>query len=84
MLNVGEIRKLIKGKKDNETIPLYICYGEVCTDSVFVRTDAVAYGKKKDFPTHALVEGSDPPGVCLTLSLVDPEDEADEEEDDDG
>lgn len=66
MITAGELRKLIDGKSDDENIPLYCRYNEVCNDTVFARFDDLSTTR----PDGALNDPGDPPGLYLTLSLV--------------
>lgn len=81
MIRVSELRKLIEGKPDDEEIPLYVRYGTIADDYIFLRTDKLEAGAPED--SDGAVNGErSKPGLILTASLVDTD--ADEEDDDEG
>lgn len=79
MLNVGELRKLIDGKSDDATVPLYVKYGQVDSEYIFLRLDAASTVK----PLGVLCNDDSPPGIYLTCSLVEEETIDEERADDD-
>src|SRR6476660_6719759 len=76
MITAGELRALISGKPDTQTIPLYIKYDQVTCKSIFVRTEALSTTR----PEGAICNEKDPPGLYLTVSLVGSEDSDDVEQ----
>jgi hypothetical protein len=79
-IKVSEIRKMIKGMKPDQEIPISIAYGDDVINNVFVRLDDVAL-KRPTTPgnIHDRVDKA----IFVTVSLVDGEAEAEGESRDD-
>jgi hypothetical protein len=71
VITVGDLRKLIDGKNDNEEIPLYSQYGDDVVDDVFIRIDEAWAGMASECnggPGAA-------PGINIVVSLENSEDD---------
>ena len=71
-LTWGDLRKLVAentDKADASSVIMQVDYGDVCHDGVFVRVDYFNVSDEKGYDLH------------LTMSLVDEDDIAEEEDD---